>query len=57
MNQVVTATLVAQREVDEEAVMTAEPADGELKIPPSGPGAGKARPTAESDAIRATPAQ
>ena len=55
-NQVVSAALVAQREVDKEAVATAEPADGEQKIPRAGPGAGKARPTAESDAIRATPA-
>ena len=43
-NQVVSAALVAQREVDEEAVAAAEPADGKPKIPPAGPGAGKARP-------------
>ena len=43
-NQVVSAALVAQREVDEEAVAMAELADGEPKIPPAGPGAGKARP-------------
>ena len=43
-NQVVSATLVAQREVDEEAVATAEPAEGEPKVSPAGPGAGKARP-------------
>ena len=40
-NQVVSAALVAQREVDEEAVMAAEPADGQPKIPLAGPGAGK----------------
>ena len=34
-NQVVSAALVAEREVDEEAVATAEPADGEPKIPPA----------------------
>ena len=42
----VSAALVAQRKVDEEAVATAELADGEPKIPPVGPGAGKARPPA-----------
>ena len=46
MNQVVSAALVAQREVDEEAVATAGPADGTSEIPPAGPGAGKARPPA-----------
>ena len=56
-NQVVSAALVAQREVHEEAVAMAEPADGKPKIPPAGPGAGKARPPAESDAIGAMPAQ
>ena len=54
-NQVVSAALVAQREVDEEAVAMAGPADGKPEIPPAGPGAGKARPPAESDAIRAVP--
>ena len=49
-NQVVSAALVAQRQVDEEAVATAELADGKPKIPPAGPDAGKARPLAESDA-------
>ena len=48
---------MAQREVDEEAVTGAEPADGKPKIPPAGPGAGKARPPAESDATKAVPAQ
>ena len=43
-NQVVSAALVAEREVDEEAVATAGPADGKSEIPPAGPGAGKARP-------------
>ena len=52
----VSATLVAQREVDEEAAMAAEPADGKPKIPPARPGADKARPPAESDATKAVPA-
>ena len=56
-NRVVSAALVAQREVDEEVVAVAGPADGASEIPLAGPGAGKARPPAESDAIRATPAQ
>ena len=56
-NQVVSAALVAQREVDEEEVAMAEPVDGEPKIPPAGPAAGKARPPAESDATKAVPAQ
>ena len=54
-NHVVSAALVAQREVDEEAVTAAEPADGKPKIPPAGPGAGKARPPAESNAAKAVP--
>ena len=53
----VSAALVGQREVDEEAVTAAEPADGKPKIPPAGLGAGKARSLAESDATRAVPAQ
>ena len=40
MNQVVSTALVAQREVDEEAMTVAEPVDGKPKIPPAGPGAG-----------------
>ena len=56
-NQVVSAALVAQREVDEEAVATVGQADGKLELPPAGPGADKARPPAESDAIRTMPAQ
>ena len=52
-----TNQVVAQREVDEEAVTAAEPADGKPKIPSAGPGAGKARPPAESDATKAVPAQ
>ena len=56
-NQVVSAALVAQREVDEETVTAAEPADGKPKIPPAGPGADKARPPAESGATKAVPAQ
>ena len=48
---------MAQREVDEEAVATAGPVDGKSEIPPAGPGAGKARPPAESGTIRMEPAQ
>ena len=33
------------------------PADGKPEIPSAGPGAGEARPPAESDTIRAMPAQ
>ena len=44
MNQVVTATLVAWREVDEGTVATAGLADDEPKLPPAGPGLGKAGP-------------
>ena len=44
-------------EVDEEAVMAAEPTDGKPKIPPAGPGANKARPPAESGATKAVPTQ
>ena len=54
-NQVVSTALVAQREVDEEAAMAAEPADGKPKIPPARHGADKARPPAESDATKAVP--
>ena len=50
-NQVVSAALVAQREVDEEAVATAGLADGKPELPPAELGANKARPPAESDAI------
>ena len=53
----VSTALVAQREVNEEAVTAAEPADGKPKIPPAGPDVAKARPPAESDAVGATPAQ
>ena len=53
----VSAALVAQREVDEEAAMAAGPADGKPKIPPAGPGADKAWPRAESGATKAMPAQ
>ena len=56
-NQVVSAALVAQREVDEEAVAAEEPVDGRPKIPLAWLGAGKAMPTAESDATKAVPAQ
>ena len=43
-NQVVSAALVAQREVDEEAMATTRLTDGKSEIPPAGRGAGKARP-------------
>ena len=56
-NQVVSAALVAQREVDEEAVATAGLADGKPEIPLAGPDADKARPPAESDTIRTGPMQ
>ena len=56
-NQVVSAALVAQREVDEEATMAAESADDKPKTPPTGPGADKARPPTESGATKAVPAQ
>ena len=56
-NQVVSVALVAQREVDEDAAATAGLADGEPGLPPAGPGAGKARPPAESDAIGTRPVQ
>ena len=56
-NQVVSAALVAQREVDEEAVATTEPADGKPKIPPVGPAAGKARPPTGSDTGGTGPVQ
>ena len=56
-NQVVSAALVAQREVDKEAVAAAGLADRKSEIPLAGLGAGKARPLAESDAIEAGPAQ
>ena len=49
-NQVVSAALVAQREVNEEAVATAGLADDESELPSAGPGAGRARPPAESNA-------
>ena len=53
----VSAALVAQREVDEEAVATAGPADGEPEIPPAGPCAGKAAPPAGFDVGRTEPAR
>ena len=56
-NQVVSAALVAQREVDKEAVAMAGPVDGTSEVPPAGPGTGKARPPADSDAIGTGPAQ
>ena len=55
-NQVVSAALVAQRGVDEEAVAMAGPADSKSETPPAGPGAGKARLPAEPDTIGVEPA-
>ena len=45
-NQVVSAVLVVQREVDEEVVATAVLTDGKPEIPLAGPDASKARPPA-----------
>ena len=56
-NQVVSAALVAQREVDEEAVATAGLADDKPEISLAGPDAGNARPPAEYDAISTGPMQ
>ena len=54
-NQVVSAALVAQREVDEETMAAAMAglADGEPDLLPVGFGAGKAGPSAESDNSKA----
>ena len=43
-NRVVSAALVAQREVDEEAAAMAGRADGEPELPPAGPSTGEAGP-------------
>ena len=51
----VSAALVAQREVDEQAVAAAGPADGKSGTPLAEPGAGKARLPAEFDAIGIEP--
>ena len=56
-NQVVSAALVVQREVDEGAVETAGLADGKQELPPAGPGSCKARPPAGSDAGGTRPVQ
>ena len=56
-NQVGSAALVAQREVDEEAVAMVGPTDGKSEIPPAGHGVGKARLPVESDVVGAEPAQ
>ena len=56
-NQVVSAALVAHWALDKEAVAVAGLADGKPEIPLAGPDAGKARPPAESDAIRTGPMQ
>ena len=52
-NQVVSAALVAQREVDEEAVAVARLSDDEPELPPAGSGAGKAGHPAEFGAGKA----
>ena len=46
----VSAALVAHREVDKEAGATAGLADDKPELPLAGPGAGKVRPPAEFDA-------
>ena len=56
-NQVVSVALVAHWEIDKDAVAAAGLADGKPKVPPAGPDTGKARPLAESDAIRTGPMQ
>ena len=49
-NQVVSAALVVQREVDEEAAAAAESTDGEPEPSPAGLGPGKTESPAEADA-------
>ena len=56
-NQVVSVALVAEREVDEEAVTTAGLTDGKSELPPTGPDADKARPTIGSNASGTGPPQ
>ena len=45
-NQVVSAALVAQRELEEEAAVAVEPSDGRPGLSPAGPDVGKAEPPA-----------
>ena len=56
-NQVVSAALVAQREVDEEAAAAVESTDGEPEPSPAGLGSGKTESLAESDTSATGPAQ
>ena len=57
-NQVVSATLVAQREVDEEAAAAAaESTDGKSEPSPTGLGPGKTESPAEADASATGPAR
>ena len=49
-NQVVSATLVAQRELNEKAAAAAEPTDGKLKPSPVGLDPGKIESPVEDDA-------
>ena len=46
-NQVVSVALVAQRELEEEAAVAAEPSDDGSELSPAGPDAGKAEPPAK----------
>ena len=54
-NQVVSAALVAQREVKEEAAVAAEPSDGGLGSSPTEPDAGKLEPPARPEPGEAEP--
>lgn len=56
-NQLVSAALLAQREVDEGAAATAELTDGEPELPLAGPGPDKARPPAWFDNSTTGPTQ
>ena len=56
MNQVVSAALVARREVDEEAAAAAESMDGEPEPSPAGLGLGKTESPVEVDASVTGPA-
>ena len=56
-NQVVSAALVAQREVDEEAAAAAESADGKPEPSPAGLGPGKTESPAEAETSATGPAR
>ena len=56
-NQVLSAALVAQREVDEGATAAAESMDGEPEPSPAGVGPGKTESLAEADASATGPAR